>query len=213
MRIATPLLAGLTLLLAGCGRCCDAARSASSSSSVSEPSVSSSGDADPSCCDSGPAHTAVIAENKNIPTGEVDLKLVKLDQVLEAVKAQAGKVVVLDIWATFCVPCKKEFPRLVKLHEQHGKDGLVCMSLSVDDQEDLPAAIDFLKSRRASFANFLIDGPAHIWQNHFVLKGVPAVFIWDRAGNQAARFDGDDPDNQFTYDQVEKKVALLLQAK
>jgi thiol-disulfide isomerase/thioredoxin len=213
MRNATPLLAGLTLLLAGCGRCCDAARSASSSSSVS-----SAEDADGSCCDSGPARfdaekTAVVAENKNVPTGEVDLKLVKLDQVLEAVKAQAGKVVVLDIWATFCVPCKKEFPRLVKLHEQHAKDGLVCMSLSVDDQEDLPAAFAFLKSRRASFANFLIEGPAHIWQNHFVLKGVPAVFVWDRAGNQAARFDGDDPDNQFTYDQVEKKVALLLQAK
>jgi hypothetical protein len=42
---------------------------------------------------------------------------------------------------------------------------------------------------------------------------LPAVFVWDRAGKQAARFDGDDPDNQFTYTQVEKKVAELLKAK
>jgi thiol-disulfide isomerase/thioredoxin len=203
MRKATVLLTGLTLLLAGCGKCCDTGTS----------SASSSGSADPSCCDLEPAGTPLASADKNVPMGEVELKVAKLDQVLEAVKAQTGKVVVLDVWATFCVPCKKEFPRLVKLHEQHAKDGLVCMSLSVDDQDDKQAALDFLKARQATFKNFLIDGPAHVWQNHFVLKGVPAVFIWDRDGKQAARFDGDDPDNQFTYDQVEKKVALLLQAK
>src|SRR5207247_6836115 len=99
---------------------------------------------DSSCCEV-PTASAVIAQPSNsAQAGEVDLKLVKLDRVLDAVKAQTGKVVVLDVWATFCVPCKKEFPRLVKLHEQHTKDGLVCMSLSVDDQDDRQAALDFL---------------------------------------------------------------------
>ena len=152
-----------------------------------------------------------LAQNST-GTIEVGLKLVKLDGLVDAVKAQTGKVVVMDVWATYCIPCKKEFPRLVKLHEQFAKDGLVCMSMSVDEREDSAAALTFLKGRQASFANFLIDEPAQVWQNHFSLKGVPAVFIWDRTGKQVARFDGDDPDNQFTYDQVEKKVAELLQA-
>jgi thiol-disulfide isomerase/thioredoxin len=202
MRIATPLLAGLCFL-AGCSKCCDTSSSSSSSSTDAN--------ADPSCCEVEPSRTAILAEAQQ--PGKVELKLVKLAQVLEAVKAQTGKIVVLDVWGTFCVPCKKEFPRLVKLHEQHAREGLVCMSLSVDDKDDRQAALDFLKERQADFANFLIDEPAHVWQNHFVLKGVPAVFIWDRAGKQAARFDGDDPDNQFTYAQVEKKVAELLLAK
>src|SRR5437879_4214670 len=193
MRSATHLLVGLSLFLAGCGKCCD--NQSTSPAASQSPSEST----DSSCCDV-PTASAVIAQPSNsaqgnsAQAGEVDLRLVKLDQVLEAVKAQTGKVVVLDVWATFCVPCKKEFPRLVKLHEQHAKDGLVCMSLSVDDQDDRQAALDFLKAKKATFANFLINEPASVWQNHFVLKGVPAVFIWDRAGKQAARFDGDDPD-------------------
>ena len=144
---------------------------------------------------------------------QVELKAVKLAQLQDAIKAQAGKIVVMDVWGTFCVPCKKEFPRLVKLHERFAKDGLVCMSLSIDDKEDRDAALEFLKSRHAAFANFIMDEPAMVWQEHFLLKGVPAVFIWDRAGKQVARFDGDDPDNQFTYADVDKKVAALLQAK
>jgi thiol-disulfide isomerase/thioredoxin len=208
MRNATHLLASLSLFVAGCGKCCDDNRSASPAASLS-----SAESADPSCCDLPSARVAVVDDSKGTQAADVDLKLVKLDRLLEAVKAQTGKVVVLDVWATFCVPCKKEFPRLVKLHEQHAKDGLVCMSLSVDDQDDRQAALDFLKTRQAAFANFLINEPASVWQNHFVLKGVPAVFIWDRAGKQVARFDGDDPDNQFTYADVEKKVTELLQAK
>jgi thiol-disulfide isomerase/thioredoxin len=196
-------LIGLSLFLAGCGKCCEtSAPSTPSSSSVSTESAA------PTCCDIEPTRAVVLAN-----AAEVDLKSVKLSELQEAIKAQAGKIVVMDVWGTFCVPCKKEFPRLVKLHEEHAKDGLVCMSLSIDDKEDRAAALDFLKTRHATFANFLIDEPAMVWQNHFLLKGVPAVFIWDRAGKQVARFDGDDPDNQFTYAQVEKKVAELLQTK
>jgi thiol-disulfide isomerase/thioredoxin len=205
MRNAAHLLVGVSLLLAGCGKCCDTKSSTSASSSGES--------ADTSCCELPSTAVTILNDTKNAEAATVDLKLVKLDRVLEAVKAQTGKVVLLDVWATFCVPCKKEFPRLVKLHEQHAKDGLVCMSLSVDDQDDRQAALDFLKARQATFANYLINEPAQVWQNHFVLKGVPAVFIWDRTGKQVARFDGDDPDNQFTYADVEKKVAELLRAK
>ena len=204
MRIAYGLV-GLSVFLTGCGKCCETSRSSTGSTS----SVSTE---DLSCCEVEPSRAQVLAQGNSAAAG-VDIKLVKLDGLLDAIKAQSGKIVVMDVWASYCVPCKKEFPRLVKLHEEHAKDGLVCMSLSVDEKEDEQVALGFLRSRQASFANFLIDERAQVWQNHFALKGVPAVFIFDRAGNQVARFDGDDPDNQFTYDQVEKKVAELLQAK
>jgi thiol-disulfide isomerase/thioredoxin len=180
---ALPCFVGLCLLAAGCGKCCET--EAPSTSSLS---------------------TVAAA-------APVELKLVKLNELADTIKAQRGKVVVMDVWASWCVPCMKEFPRLVKLHEQYAKDGLACVSLSVDDADDQSKALDFLKARHATFANFLIDERAAVWQNHFVLKGVPAVFLWDRTGKQAARFDNDDPDKQFTYDQVEKKVAELLQNK
>jgi thiol-disulfide isomerase/thioredoxin len=198
------LLVGLSVVIAGCGKCCDTTEIPESRASDSAPTASSVGYADPCCCDETPQGVALAK------AAQVELKSVKLPQLLDAIKAQKGKIVVMDVWATFCVPCKKEFPRLVKLHERYAANGLVCMSLSVDDIDDRAAALEFLQSRHATFANYFIDEPAMVWQNHFALKGVPAVFVWDRTGKQIARFDGDDPDNQFTYDDVEKKVAELM---
>ena len=141
---------------------------------------------------------------------KVELTNVKLPRLLDAIKAQRGKVVVVDFWMTTCVPCKKEFPRLVKLHERYAAAGLVCMSVTVDESDRRPAAVDFLRSRHATFANYMIDEPAEAWQNQFALKGVPGVLIWDRTGKQAGHYDNDDPDKEFTYDDVEKKVAELM---
>jgi thiol-disulfide isomerase/thioredoxin len=207
-QIAARLLVGMSLVLTGCGKCCDTTEVPASSTSASVTSSSQPASEEVACCDVGPTRVAVLTKPE-----QVELKAVKLAQLEDAIKAQAGKIVVMDVWGTFCVPCKKEFPRLVKLHERFAKRGLVCMSLSIDEKEDRDAALEFLKSRHATFANFIMDEPAMAWQEHFLLKGVPAVFIWDRSGKQIARFDGDDPDNQFTYADVEKKVAELFPAK
>jgi thiol-disulfide isomerase/thioredoxin len=196
--------------LAGCGRCCDTSEPHSPSPAESGTS-SASVSADASCCEAPTAAAALLAGSRD--TKEISLQSIKLDQLTAAIKAQKGKVVILDLWGVYCIPCKKEFPRLVKLHEQHAKDGLVCMTLCVDNPEDRPAALAFLKAKRATFANYFFDEGAKVWQEHFKLGGVPGVFIWDRAGNQAARFDLDDADREFSYDHVEKKIAELLQQK
>jgi thiol-disulfide isomerase/thioredoxin len=130
----------------------------------------------------------------------IELKLVKYDQLTESIRAQLGKVVIVDIWASWCIPCKKEFPHLVELHQKHAKDGLVCMSVSVDDDEaKQAAALAFLKKVDATFANYCIDEPDSLWQEKWDFKGVPAVFVFDRQGRRAGKFTMDDPDHQFTY--------------
>lgn len=142
--------------------------------------------------------------------GEVTLRVVKYQQLIDAVKAQKGKIIVVDIWADFCLPCKKEFPHLVELHKHYGKDGVVCISVTIDELENKDAALKFLKSKGATFANYLLDEDASVWQNKWMLKGVPAVFVFNREGKRAAKFDNDDPDKQFTYLDVEKLVRDLL---
>lgn len=147
------------------------------------------------------------------PEAAITLKVVRYPELVEAVKAQQGKVVVVDVWGTFCIPCKKEFPRLVELHRRYAKDGLVCMSAAVDPPAQREAALAFLKSKGAAFANYLLDEDPAVWQQKWDLKGVPAVFVFDRAGKRAARFDNDDPAKQFTYDDVERLVRRLLAEK
>jgi thiol-disulfide isomerase/thioredoxin len=140
---------------------------------------------------------------------EVKLEVVKHIQLLDALKAQRGKVVVLDVWASWCVPCKQEFPHLVELHQRYAKDGVVCVSVSLDEPKQRDTALTFLKSKGAAFPNYLLDEGDGGWDKLDV-KSIPAVFVYDREGKLARKFTGDDPDNQFTYADVEKFVQELI---
>jgi thiol-disulfide isomerase/thioredoxin len=82
---------------------------------------------------------------------EIKLEPTDLDGVLKAVAAHKGKVVVVDVWGVFCVPCKEKFPHMVKLHNDLAKEGLVLISLTVDEPEDKDGALAFLKKQNATF--------------------------------------------------------------
>jgi thiol-disulfide isomerase/thioredoxin len=160
-----------------------------------------------------PAPTSATAANGSAaPAADVQLEKVSCEQWDKAFAAQKGKIVVVDTWATWCVPCVEEFPHLVELHGKHAKDGVVCMSVSVDEPEPekYTAALDFLKSKKATFANYLIQDEGEAWWDKWEIKAIPVVLVFGRDGKLVKKFDKDDPDNQFTYDDVEKLVAELL---
>ncbi len=148
-----------------------------------------------------------------IEYAKVGLKAVAFADVEAAVKALQGKVVVIDFWATWCLPCKKEFPGLVELHRKYAADGVACMSVSIDDAEDQEAALKFLKSKGATFANFLVAEENSQWKKKWAIGGVPVVFVYGRDGKLAKRFDNSNPDSQFTYNDVTKFVEGLLARK
>lgn len=180
-----------------------------------QPKTSSSETAttsDPSCCCCEAASGSEVVSKSAEPSETqpaVVLKVVKLKDMLREIDAHRGKLVVVDVWADFCIPCKKEFPHLVKMHRDHARNGLVCVSVCVDEPKDRAAALKFLRKQEATFANYLLDEDTTTWQDHWDLKGIPAVFLY-RDGKRIARFDCDDPDNQFTYADVEKTVRRLL---
>ncbi len=150
-----------------------------------------------------------------VPEAKIELKAVKYDELTAAIREQSGKVVVVDIWASWCVPCKKEFPHLVELHSRYAKDGLVCMSVSVDEAGDQHAsALKFLQKVNAAFANYRIDEPKKVYQDKWDFNGVPAVFVFDRQGKRAGKFTNDDPDKPFNYAKdVTPLVEKLLKAR
>src|ERR1051325_927484 len=77
----------------------------------------------------------------------VELKAARYGDIGKAIRGHRGKVVVVDIWADFCAPCKQAFPHLVEMHHKYGKEGLVCVSVTVDP--DLTAgALKFLKGKK-----------------------------------------------------------------
>src|SRR5260370_16426178 len=64
---------------------------------------------------------------------DIDVKIVNYPQLAQAIRENKGKVIVVDFWANWCVPCKREFPTLVKLHEKYAKYGLVAVSVNLND--------------------------------------------------------------------------------
>ncbi|HEV8061613.1 MAG TPA: TlpA disulfide reductase family protein [Gemmataceae bacterium] len=143
---------------------------------------------------------------------EVTLKPIKYQQLIDAVKAQKGNVVVVDVWATYCAPCKKEFPSFVKLHERRAKDGVVCISVCVDSKDLQGEALKYLKKQNATSTNYWLDEEPDLWAGKWkVKKGVPLAFVFDRQGKIAKKFDNEnDKADPFTYDDVNKVVDGLL---
>jgi hypothetical protein len=71
----------------------------------------------------------------------------------------------------------------------------------------------FLKEKKAAFTNVLLDENFGDGFDKLNINAIPAVFIFGPDGKEVKRFTMDDPKNQFTYDDVEKAVASLLDAK
>jgi thiol-disulfide isomerase/thioredoxin len=211
-RVILPALAvGLAFVLAGCSgnstsNGCDHSPKPGTEKEDRKPSSGKQDESAPCCCEG--ENTA----EKSVPD-KVELKAAKYDRVMEAIRSHKGKVVVLDIWADWCLPCKMEFPGLVKLHVKYAKDGVVCVSLSLDKDDGHAAALDFLKKKQASFANFRLDEEDDVWQEKFNLNGPPAVLVFDPTGKLAHQFDHGNPDVDYDYGDVEKLVKKLLAKK
>jgi hypothetical protein len=107
------------------------------------------------------------------------------------------------------VTCKKEFPHLVEMQKHYAKDGLVAMSVSLDDpqQKGVPEKVlKFLQTQHANFGNFILDEKPEVWQAKLNFDGPPCVYVFNREGKIAKQFK-----DEFTYEDVEKVVKALLE--
>jgi len=98
------------------------------------------------------------------------------------------------------------------MHRQHAQEGLICMSVSVDNRKRRDAALGFLQKQGADFSNFWLDERDTLWQDRWVIQGPPAIFIFDRQGRRAARYDSENPKKPYTHRDVERVVKKLLAA-
>ena len=159
--------------------------------------------------------TSAIAEEKTAPAGNSKADTVTLTagtwkDVEELVKEQKGKVVVVDIWSTSCLPCMTEFPHLVEMHHAH-KDKVVCVSFNVDyvgiknKPSDFyrPRVQEFLTKQKATFTNILCSTESDKVFESLELSSIPAVCVYDADGKLAKRFDDslleDGEEEAFTY--------------
>ena len=160
---------------------------------------------------------ALITRGAEESTAPVKLEALRWPQFLERIAAnKKAKFTIVDAWATTCGPCKQNFPHLVEMDRKYRDKGLAVISLSLDDNSDKKALADaekFLQEKKARFTNILLDEDFGVGFEKLNIGAIPAVFLYGPDGKEIARFTMDDPNNQFTYDDVEKAINAILDGK
>ena len=146
----------------------------------------------------------------------VKLRTVTLDAMLKEIASKKAKLTVVDAWATWCGPCKENFPHLVEMHEKYAGKGIAFASLCLDDAtkpKKVAEATEFLVSKHADFSNYLLEESQDDAFEKLDITAIPAVFLFGPDGKEIRRFTLEDVNNQFTYAEVESAVQEFLAGK
>jgi peroxiredoxin len=91
-----------------------------------------------------------------------------------------GKVVLLNVWATWCEPCRVEMPSIEKLHREFGPRGLAVVAVSVDDPGAEDRIRDFVKELGLTFE--ILHDPKQVTTRNYQITGYPETFVIARDG-------------------------------
>jgi thiol:disulfide interchange protein DsbD len=105
--------------------------------------------------------------------------------------AFSGKVVVVNFWATWCVPCIQEIPGFNKLNQQLGGKGVVVLGVSIDE-EGAERVRPFLKKHPM---DYLVALGSEAVSKQYGLDELPVTIVFDRSGKQVKRFEGFTPED------------------
>lgn len=113
---------------------------------------------------------------------QADFTLTDLDGKSWNLKDLKGKVVLLNFWATWCPPCRKEMPDLEMLYRRFGAQGLIIIGI---DDEETETVKPFIAQQGITYP-VLLD-PGRKVNTLFQIEGIPKTFVYDRDGKIVAQ--------------------------
>ena len=139
----------------------------------------------------------------NVSFAETSAEKNVLQNFETLISSHKGKVIYLDFWASWCGPCRKSFPWMNNIQEKYQQQGLVIISVNVDNNKAL--ADKFLAEIPANFTVFY--DPKGKVARQFKLKGMPSSYIIDRSGKVISTHVGFSQSKKTKYEQ--ELMALL----
>lgn len=138
----------------------------------------------------------------------VTLKTASWEELQTEIQQHKGKVVVLDLWSTWCAPCVRELPHLIALQKQFPEQ-VVCISMNLNYDGLDPAAehaeevLELLVKKEARILNFLSTTEDEQIYETIDLASIPVAYVYDQQGQLKKRFDNEASEygeEGFTYD-------------
>ena len=140
------------------------------------------------------------------PLPAPDFTLEDMDAKKFSLKDYRGKVVLLNFWATWCPPCRREMPSMERLHQKFkGKDFAV---LALNQMEDGDQVFTFTGDLGVDLSfPILFDKDSSVSRAYGVM-GLPTTYLIDKKGNVRFRAIGG---REFDHPEVEKQILQLMQ--
>jgi thiol-disulfide isomerase/thioredoxin len=154
---------------------------------------------------------AVGAAGPAVRAQSSDIKSVEPKDIKDIVAQNKGKVVVLNFFATWCVPCHTEFPDIIKLQNTYKGRGLQVIEVSMNDVTDKDELQKYLSETKPPFTVYIAANTEDQFYKDMDSRwdtALPMTMIFDRTGKNVAFYK-----EARTYDQFDKDVTPLLAAK
>lgn len=109
------------------------------------------------------------------------------EEILKNIKNADARVVLVNVWATWCPPCVEEFPDLMAVYQDYKNQGLKLVFISVDFEGQTDGAVAFLKAHGVDFPSYLKLSSDRAFINTLDPNwggAIPATWIYDSGGNK-----------------------------
>ena len=127
---------------------------------------------------------------------------ITVESIAQNLEEMKGKVVVLDLWATWCGPCKMEIPSFIKLQDKYRAQGVEIVGVSLDPITHGGTAQmvhTFMQQNNINYTIWVVNNPAAIGK-YPVGQGIPTTYVIDRAGRTVKQYVGAQPESVFEDD-------------
>jgi len=135
-----------------------------------------------------------------------DFTLDTLDGGKTTLSELRGKVVVINFWATWCLPCRVETPALERSYEQYKDSGVVILGVNLTDQDLIGEVNSFVQEFKLTYP-ILLDGDGRVSNILYQVRGLPTTFFVNREGVIRTVLVGGPMSETF----IRSKIEALLQ--